>query len=722
MTNKTKKALGVLTLAALGTGVTSDAAFAADAPQPSAEAAAVGEILVTAQKRSERLIDVPISISAESFETMKAAGVGDLRELSQLVTGLSQNMYGIQMTPTIRGISTQSVTVGDETNIALYLDDVYLANSFANLLELKDIERIEVLKGPQGTLAGRNATGGAIKVFTRDPTASPSAEMTARYGFDLNERQITALVSGGPSDALAASVSGYYDKADGYVTNVNPAWTEGKIGGVETYTVRGKLVAKPTDALRIALTADQSRTVSSADYASSTLNNNNAFRSRAGVFVSTGGRTISASFVVPAIAKSRGLSMNANWDFGPAYLKSITAYRDVDGRYSSDTDRTNLPIGSNVTPFKSTSVSQEFNFGGATERLSWVTGVYYLNYRAAAVNTNFVSNPFVLPPSTLIPNGQNLKNYSAFADATYEMTDKWSVTGGIRYSRDERDARYLDLLARTGAGNRDFAQSTYRAVTKYDLTDRSNVYASYSTGYKSGLFSPSTLPLEAVQPEKISAWEVGYKAQFESGLFLTLAAYDYKYRDIQLVVSRPVPGSATATSILLQNAARAHTRGIDADARWQIGEVQLRGGVAWLPTAEYVSFPAAFVYAPLPAGGNVARVIDESGKRLIKAPKLQANLGAAYAHELDVGRLTASVNYSYNSGFSWVVGDRLRQKAYSLVNARLGWEINDHVELGLWAENLTDSLYARYTAETSSGDSSVFARPRQIGVSVGLKY
>ena len=279
-------------------------AHAQEAKAPvNAEPAKIEEIVVTAQKRSERLLDVPMSVSAVTGDQLAAANIGSTGNLQQVTPGLVTVNNGLAYNPGIRGVTSIGTSPGDETNVSLYLDDVYIGAPLAGLFDLKDIARVEVLKGPQGTLFGRNATGGAIRIVTKAPSFTPSADLSADYGFRFNQTKIGAFVTGPLSDKIAGSLDLFYDRDDGYVKGIGPLAGQ-KFGGVDNFTSRGKLLFDQiVPNLTVTLTADYSKRSDPSQFLLVPHDGQNAYRSTPGV-VEPGPLQYSAS-TLPVIKVDR---------------------------------------------------------------------------------------------------------------------------------------------------------------------------------------------------------------------------------------------------------------------------------------------------------------------------------------------------------------------------------------------------------------------------------
>jgi len=687
------------------------------------------EVVVTAQKREQRLIDVPISITAVSQAAAERAGLTDLRDLQHVTPGLLNVNNGLAFQPAIRGVTSTGTSAGEESNVSLYVDDVYMPAQFAGLFELQNIDHIEVLKGPQGTLYGRNSTGGAIRVVTLDPSFDFQAKARVQYGFHQHERLLSAYVTGPLTDQLAASLTGVYDKDRGYVRNVNPTWTQGRLASKEYWNLRGKLLWKPTDDFRFVLSAGSYNSKNNAAYTLAPQNNQLVYRSLPGVVLPTKPWEVSYSMMPRLNSQGNSLSGVATFDLKSATLKSISAFQSDKIDVASDSDRTNLALASfrNIGS-KSKAYSQEFDLSSnGKDKLEWIVGAFFFHSEAGSGNYIYAGD---ITDAARLSSGYfgqvDTTSFAGFGDLTYHVTDQLSVTGGARYTAERKSFSYRDLYRpagiRVATDNHTWSNASYRANVSYRPTDRSNLYLSYSTGFKSGVYNSSAYPVNLVNPEEIKAWEIGYKAEVGTWLTLSTAAYRYSYDNIQLQAFDPTP---TVFTITLTNAAKARVEGVEFNANARLSQFfDANLGMSWMPTAKYTSFPNAQVYVPLATGGNRAVFpVDISGSRMIRAPKFTLNGGLAFNHDLAEGEFQAAVNAAYNSGFYWQPGETARQKGYTLLNANLSWRTPDkRYKFTLFGENLTDRPFGIYQAQTAIGDSIALGAPREIGVRADVQF
>lgn len=730
------KKIALVFALACASHATDAAAQAGDGAQPSRADADTGsgEIVVTAQKREERLLDVPMSISALQGEMMVKTGISSTIDLAQVSPGIVTVNNGFGFLPVIRGIQSTGTSPGDETNVAIYIDDVSIGTPIAGFFDLSDIERIEILKGPQGTLYGRNATGGAIRIVTRKPSFTTSGIVSADYGVHYNELKLAGYVTGRITEDLAGSLSANYRTGDGYIEGTGP--NVGKTyGAPANYMLRGKLLWQMGDNFQAILAADVWRQRNDQVFISMVRAGGNPFPQIPGSIPNTP-YTNAGSTEPYAKLNGWGTSLDMTWDApNDITFRSITGFRHVAVQSQSDTDRTSLSRTSNQLSQRQDALSQEFTISGPADRtLAWIAGAYYLNSKA--------SNPYFRQVTGDSPGGVTASDFTnhmtseaiaGFGELTLNLIDSLHVTGGVRYSSESKQffyqSRVVASVPNTGIvtnAEKSWDSVTWRGVVRYDLAENANVYFSASTGFKSGVYnaySPLNIP---VNPEKVTAFEVGAKARV-GGINLAVAGFSYRYRDIQVSSYSFVNG---ALQLTLSNAAKAKMLGLEFTADGKLGGgFSFNAGLSWQPTSEYQDFTSAQVTVPLaatdyavPFDGVVAKLVrpfDASGSRTVRTPEFTGNLRLGYEAELMGGEFDGNVNTSYTSSLYWQPGNYSREAGYVLVNFRLGWT-KHNVTYSVFGNNIFGHNYLTDLVPNTSGDSLKFAPQQEFGV--GLRY
>lgn len=714
-------------------------------------AVSVEEIIVTAQRRSENLQRVPISVTAVTSKALDAAGVTNLVNLPAVAPGvvLARTFAGV--TPFIRGVGIIQSGFTSESPVAMYIDGVYIPNSGSANFALNDVARIEVLKGPQGTLFGRNAIGGLINVITRDPDATPGVEASLAYE---NYRTVDANFYGttGLTENLAVNFSGQYrDQADGWGKNLFNG--EDLFKG-KSLNLSAKAVWRPTDNTKITLRGMY-------DHASGN------FGAAWGVFPGSvgvdGTRYVSEYKMAIRLQPynkhtQENTGLRIEQSLGSLKLISISGFNHIRSNFLGNS----TPILGNLTPGRgvnnllaqgySDTFSEELQLQSAgTSALQWIVGGFYMHdhynvgYSALPTCIGAACNPSPVPTRT--QSDQVLNSYAVFGEATLTIAPGTRITGGIRYTSDHKDASgsyktpipgYPTSLASLApplffgdvgavSPKASYSKVTFRAVLAHDFTDTITAYASMNRGFKAGGFNILVFNNPVVKPEILDAYEVGVKSElFDRRLRLNVAGFYYDYSNLQL--RSLAPPAPPGLSFLL-NAGSAHIKGIDVDALLAVTSNFTLSGQVEVLDAKFASFPGGICTYSLTIGGAVlggasSRACDLAGSRLQNAPKFTANIGGDYRIPTSFGQIELNASDSYNSGFYWNSDNRLRQPSYHQVNASVTWTPpSGRYSVQVYGHNLNNPRYFLSVSEASSGsDAYTPGDPRTYGVKVGVKF
>lgn len=695
--------------------------YASSAVAQEAEPTVVEEVVVTAQRREQAIQDVPISIQAIAPQALQDAGINNTRDLMAIVPGLNFAIKGVFAQPVLRGISNQGP--GVDAAVSTYLDGVYQFQPAAGILELPDVEGIEVLKGPQGTLYGRNASGGAILVRTRRPSFTPGGTFSASYG-TYNEIGLNGYITGPiVNERLAFGLSGSYRARDAYIDDLVRG---GKIGNMEGYSYRGSLRFQPSETADIILTAYHTSLDDPTAYLGIAQDQNSLSRRVDPTqTVATRPYTTSVGDIPFLLSESSGATLNATFDFGLGKLTSTTGYIDTNAHILQDADMgpaRGLLLAAN---YPAKMHSQEFSF--ATRDFgawSFLAGALYLHQ-------DQVTDLTVNAGASHTYGNVVTDAYAAYGEAQWHVTERLTGIFGARYSYEEKDyagfrgTGFAIPTTQVALADANWDTVTPRVSLSYELNDSTNLYVTYNQAFKSGAFNPSGLINTPVNPETVTAFEVGSKTIFSRGR-LNIAIFDYKFEDLQVSATVTTP---TGTASLLQNAASAKIRGLDIDGELYLTDsIKISGGFSWLDQS-YESFPNATVNVPFatcPGAspcGNFATVIDASGFPISRTPDFTGTLNAEYRRPLAHGELRLTGNAYYNSGFSWEPGNRLRQGAYTTFGATAVYspEATDW-DFTVGVRNLTDEVYTIQSADSAGGDAVSFAQPRSYFVTVRYRY
>ncbi len=727
------------------------------------EATALDEIVVTAQKRSENLQDIPVSVTAFTADQLKDQRVGDVLALSGLSPGLQIKTDDNAANPRIfiRGIGVNDFNPATASAVGVYLDGVYVASPLAQMAGFFDLQQVEVLRGPQGTLYGRNTTGGAINVTTKKPSNSPEADLAIDYGrFNAFKAQGGF---GGPivDGVLAFRVSGLYDKSDGYTLN---RLTGNKGNDADRYAARAALRFTPDDKLTVdvSMNLSQSRGGSILTYNRSLIAQTPEAASTAlpdptfgyafckpdyytsGQCTNAAGYANTSSnkyegdyrFEGQDIVKLYGATASISYDFGAATLYSVTGYQSAKRDDLEETDANPISIFGARYIAEQDTTSQEFRLqSNGSSALRWVAGVYAArdnldnnsHYDVLDVlRAPDPSNPTGMDPANSIgvfgwPLHQKSISYAAFGQADYDLTDRLTLTGGLRWSQDKKTFHYVSdvdygLLTLFEYDNaKTFSSVSGRLGLLYKVTADANVYATYNRGTKSGgFFSGQTTDPDDLGPykdETVNAYEVGSKSEFLGRrLRVNVSAFYYDYKDLQVYTVIQRNGLPVQ---LFTNASAARVYGGEAEieARPMTG-LSLTLGASLL-SAEYKDF--------------VSLGDDYSGNTLPSAPKTSVNGAARYEHPLAGGDLVTQLDFTYRGKVYYDTAntERLSDKERAFVNGQIGWRFgDDRYELGAWGKNLFDTTNISDITPIAAFGFDVFSMgaPRTYGVYFRAKY
>lgn len=720
----------------------SAASFAADAKAQTTDAASEtttmesNAIIVTAQRRDQRLQDVPVAVTVATQSSLQAASVGGTDALQQAVPNLSRTRVSAIPLTYIRGVGSSSVAAGTEAAVAFYVDGVYYAEPIATVMDFNNIERVEVLRGPQGTLFGRNATGGLIQVVTKDPNQDPEAEASISYG---SYKTITGdlYVSGGITSNLAANLSAHFsDQGKGYGRNV----IDGSQVHIESSSgVRIKFLWEPSSETKVRLSADYARV--KGDYAMSRVVRPGTRQGGPTVgFTSPGG--FYDFYVGEPSAynlSTGGVALNITQELGAVKLVSISSYRHDEPNYFQDVDNTPAYLLYTYQPRKINTFSQELQLmSNDSGPLSYVLGLYYFDTKQR--NVGDLGAAYIegaLGPTTKRvswPWHWRTYSYAAYADVTYDFGQGTSLTLGGRYTHDNTRINGSTIVSRFDGSSltlpfdkqKSWGKFTYRGVLQHKFNSDIMAYGSISRGYKSGTTSSvvtngTVAPF--VNPEVIDNFEVGLKSTwFDGRLLLNLAGFHYIWKNQQLSALSPTaPGT-----FIVRNAGTAKATGIEAEIVLRATDnFTISGGLGY-NDGHYSNYPDGPTLVPraAPAGGNAAGPsADFTGNQLTRSPEFTGNVSAQYTMPTEAGDFSAQLTYYHNSGFPWDADNRIWQEAYGLLSAQIAWDSPDERwRLSLNGANLTDTHYAINGQPGPQGDAYAPGFPRTFTAKVRFKF
>lgn len=746
-------------LYALAGGVS---AHAQDAGSDEASSGGLSEIVVTAQKREQRLQDVPVAVSALSGETLSKVGADQTEALTSLVPGLNLNNSVAGFRPFLRGVGTATAAPGNENSVSIYVDNVYMTVMSAGALNLTSVQSLEVLKGPQGTLFGRNASAGVIHVRTKDPSHDFGGDVS--LGMD-NYKTLTgtAYVTGGLSENVAADLAVYYRKQyEGYGKNLV---TGNDISDDRDVTVRSKLLFTPGDADRIMLSADYSNT----------HNSGQVLKLWPGFSAAWGGPVtaeyptqLGSPYEEPAGIDPWDVVMatdpfNRVWfaggsltwehEFDWATLSSFTAYREHGNQMAWNYGPAPRAVQQSGWDQSSWQFTQELQLASAkSSNVQWIVGFYYLDTAISnnqifaglqrGVNATGTADTGCLPASCVqlqFRSRQSTKSPAFYGQVTVPITNSTNLTGGLRYTIDKRamlggidvaampdplnpQPSNVTPLPATVDASRTYKTFTWRAGIDHHFTPGIMVYATYNRGFKAGVFNSVPPNATPTNPEYIDAFEVGMKNTLLGGrATLNIAAFLYKYRDLQVTLF-------TTAGAVTVNAAKAEIKGVDIDFNAQVTDnlrVTLAGSFLDAKYTEYLNGPI-LARNPVASGGGLTRTFgDVSGNHLGYTSDVVLNGGLFYETPVSIGTVDANVNVTYNSGFYFEPSELVKQKAFVELTATLGLTLDGGTRFSVFGRNLANEVIARSVVSGANPGGYLNAQyrpPRTYGIAISQKF
>lgn len=684
----------------------------------------LADIVVTAQRRSENLQNVPVAVTAVTAMALEAKNIATVLDLGVTVPGLNVTSSVGYITPFLRGIGSVATGPGIENPIATYVDGVYYGAPLASLLQFSNISQVEVLKGPQGTLFGRNATGGLIQVTTLDPTQELSGKASVSYG-NYNTISADAYIAGGLTDTLRADIAvrGSH-QGDGWGTNIATGRDVYKVD--HDIAVRSKWVFEPADGTKFTLIGDYSDERGSL--------------TQLGLLEGT----ISAFTPTPVNYPHRydvdvtkestmngwqaGGSLRIDQDVGNLKLASITAYRRSNYYFFFDYDGAPIQFLTIDGNQKDRQFSQELQLmssgGGA---FNWVVGAFYYNAEGqfAPVDVTLYGLGF----GSRVNSSQKTESIAGYAQGTYEFAPGTKLTLGGRYTSERKallgtNTNFLvpgNILLPsdpTVDKSRRDNKFTFRAALDHRFSNELLGYVSFNRGFKSGGFNPGLPPLnDGYRPEVLDSYEVGLKSNlFDRRVRLNAAAFYYDYQDLQVKL---IQGGTTG----VVNGGAAKIYGMEAELEAKVTQqLTFSAGMALLHS-EFTSFPGAPTSVPL--GGVPPTLQSAKGNKLPNAPARTFNAGIDYLVPIAQGTLRFNGTFYYNSGWAAEPDNVIKQGSFSQINGSIKWTApNNLLSLSLYGRNLTNKQVMTYES-TSTFDGAHFvqwAAPRTYGVKASLEF
>jgi len=731
---------------------------AQEANSEPANHATLEEIIVTARKRDESVQKTPVSMVVFSGETLKQQSIDSFREVGNMapnieINGGIPNGGGSATQIFIRGVGQDDYSFPNEPGVGLYIDDVYVARSAGGDFGFLDVERIEILRGPQGTLYGRNTIGGAVKVITKKPDGTTSGSVSLTTG-EFDRMEGYASVQFPISSVVAAKVAIAKRKRDGLGTN----FLGQDLGNTDQELARGAVRFQPNDELDILFSADYLHQRQDGPAGSMVAYVPNGTGS--GLINPLFAESVSEEFGLeppfnewgPAWVKTLdkdgkdvynsggaeetrdwatiwGASLTIDKSIGDSMaFKSITAYRESEIDIRRDSEHTPFRIVRVDNPEDTSQFTQEFQLTGQTDKLNWVTGVFYLKEKGVSeLFAPLVEGSYELAGLdlvALINTDYDASSTAVFGEGTYALSDRMGLTVGGRFSKDKKT--YIYGMRRPPSGAVPLPPTTLKASwdeflpkigLEFQAHDKLLYFGNASRGYKAGGYNSRALSgnaPKAYDPEFITSFELGFKSQWaEDRVILNGAVFHNKYKDIQLLSVLDLGGGNVET--VIENAAKGRIIG---------GELELTA----LPTDNLM------VGVGLGMLDTKYTEVDESaasagivlGNEFINAPKVSANASGEYTLPVSAGNVIFHLDAVYrDKQFRDAVNTpELQADSYTLWNGRITFQANEHWVVAAFVTNITDKIYVTNGVSVLGLEyiEAYYSRPREWGLTMTYNF
>ncbi len=699
-----------LFLAGAGLSVIASPATAQDAPEQ--DRAASNTIVVTAQKREQDILEVPVAVSAFSNEALAAANVTEFSDITRISPSLTINgaANNNESTIALRGIGTFSFSTSVEPSVSVVVDDVAVVQQGQAFANLSDIARIEVLRGPQGTLFGKNASAGVINIVTQGPTDyfTGFAEATVT---DDEEYRVNAMLSGPLSDTIGFRLNGYYVDREGFIDNLE---TGNKLNGEEGFGIRGKIAAE-FDIVEITLIADYNERDVLGNAATflqlppGSLFFGSAFDTT-GITAGPDNNVVRQSDDPVGDSDQTTLIGKVDVDLDFATLSSVSSYQEWNLFFGQDVDGTDLPSIFQSGPYAAEQFTQELRLTSPSRLgFEYLVGLYFAD---AQTDRAFQRGPIAVAnwDSTA-----STKSYAAFTQLSYDLGSETTITAGARLNREEIGVRFEERNLATPVtftGNASDTAFTGRLSLQHFVTDEVMAFASFATGYKGQAYDVSSGFNQAradnpVGEETSNSYELGLKGRmWDNRLSFSLTGFWTDYDDFQ-AQSAVVDGATQQVIVALNNVGKLRTRGVEFE-----GSVEPAEGFALFGSAAYTdatirSFDGAQCFAGQTAAQGCVfdpvlnrNTQDLAGSSLANSPEFKFTVGSSYETPVDAlaANFFANVNYNWQSEvtFDLFGNPTTEQGSYGIANLNLGLrsEDEDSWQVTFFVNNLFDEAYA----------------------------
>jgi iron complex outermembrane recepter protein len=685
------------------------------------------QVIVSAERQPADAQQLPMAITALSGVQIDAASVQSTADLQDRVPDFLFKTNSAFGQPYIRGVGSDVISSGGDSSVAVFVDDVYQARALASYQDFFDVDRVEIVKGPESTLYGRNATGGALRIYTNRPATGFSVSGDALYGNFNDLRLRGAMNLPVRDDTLTLRIAGLRTTRDGYIQNIVNG---SRLDGEDLWSARAELLWRPNDTMQLLLINGYAREDSTRNVGP---HPNATCCTSLGLLL--GGidppdpREVTNDTTSYIHSTQRTTSARLDWDVGGARFTSISARNQSSLQELLDADSTNIAAVTDQPSENSDMYSEDLQLSSRdTERFHWVTGLYYLHERA------FERAALSLPVfgASSVPQGTVLTDaYSAFGEVRTDLTRRWRLSAGLRYSRERRTEDFVQqMIDPTGAlggppGTLEFAAKdshawsswTPRLTLEHFCCSGLSLYGTVAEGFKAGGYN-LTAQQAAFAPETLWAYELGLKMTgADQRLRMNAAAFWYDYRNIQ-VLSLP-PGSVADAVPTVFNAAAATIAGLEMDLAVQLNGLRVDVAPVYLD-ARFTRFESV-------DPNNPQSNPDRSGQRMPEAPKYSVATDVQYGIGLArLGTLTLRSDWHYRSltYFNSFADRHASQSGYGIADARATLDLAAHWFVALYGKNLANKLYAQAVIRQDPllGELLFWGPPRTYGIEVGLRH
>lgn len=713
----------------------------ADASRANAAVTDQNDIIVTASRRDESIIKVPTAVSAFSDAKLRDENLFSLNDLTARTPNIQISNFGNKANINIRGVGNGNLSQsGGEPGVAISSDGVYLGQTALALTSMLDLNRVEILRGPQGTLFGRNATGGAVNLIPNTPTEHLAVGLELTGGVDPTEVRTAGYVSGPitSDDVLLGRLSVVQNYNRGYTRNLASTGPR-HLDGLDNVAVRGQLELRPSSAFNVRLLIEH-QSIDDSGSANYLLGNPSGtpYATPFGPAPIRGAdpgdpnaREIRLNYGQRNL-KSTNVDLTANLQIGGGDLKLLGSYSETNQDSNYDADGTQVDFVSTRSIDREHQGFAEVTYtSDASSPLTYVLGANYYDERLqSTVLVTDSQLTALLGPTFVFTSGGTVdsRSYAAFGRAQYQF-GSLKVFGGLRYSNDHKSVpnQFATFSTTTGNGSASFHRVTYEVGASYDFAPTVTGYAKYATGYKSGGFVLGTAA-PPFRPETNTNIEAGLKGRFlNDAVQANISAFHMKYSDLQV-------NQILAFTVGVQNAAQATVDGVELETVFRpVERVRLEANGAWL-NARFDSFLTSDESRPTGPGctvtpGTTQCVFNLAGNRLPNAPRYSASVAAYYDAPLGSGTLTPSVRYNWKSRLFFTEFNIpiSSQTAVGKVDLLLNYKSASGRWTGsLFAMNVTNEhVRSNVTVVSATVASLALAKyqpDRQVGLSIGYRF